>query len=306
MQYFNIQMASQLSGVASATIRAWEKRYQAVTPHRAENKHRLYSEKDIEKLSLLAKITDYGQNIGKIARLDLEELKNIYSTLMKKPYQQVDFITAKEKLNLDKFLTSLTLAISSFKMDIIAHELTKVRQSVAAREVALKVLAPLKKIIESKLAKGDIFEGHLLALNQMIFFHFSPFIADYDYSSTETPPLIMASPDKIPSLDLLAVALLCTHYRRNFLYLGTGLTAKTLAEIINHNEGDSLLLEAQDYELDELNLDQYLDQLNRSLRYSPRLYINGPLVLEQHTTRKNCLFLHHLAEVDQMLAAGKM
>ena len=50
MQYFNIQVASQLSGVASATIRAWEKRYNAVVPERGDNKHRLYSEKDIEIL----------------------------------------------------------------------------------------------------------------------------------------------------------------------------------------------------------------------------------------------------------------
>ena len=56
MQYFNIQVASQLSGVASATIRAWEKRYNAVVPERGDNQHRLYSEKDIEKLALLFKI----------------------------------------------------------------------------------------------------------------------------------------------------------------------------------------------------------------------------------------------------------
>jgi DNA-binding transcriptional MerR regulator len=79
MQYFNIQVASQLSGVASATIRAWEKRYNAVIPDRAENKHRLYSEKDIEKLALLFKLTELGQGIGKIAHLDLNELKDIYS-----------------------------------------------------------------------------------------------------------------------------------------------------------------------------------------------------------------------------------
>ena len=52
MQYFNIQIASQLSDVAAATIRAWEKRYTAVVPSRAENGHRLYSETDIEKLSM--------------------------------------------------------------------------------------------------------------------------------------------------------------------------------------------------------------------------------------------------------------
>jgi len=71
MQYFNIQVASQLSGVASATIRAWEKRYNAVVPERGDNKPRLYSEKDIEKLALLFLLTEVGQSIGTIAHLDI-------------------------------------------------------------------------------------------------------------------------------------------------------------------------------------------------------------------------------------------
>jgi DNA-binding transcriptional MerR regulator len=85
MQYFNIQVASQLSGVASATIRAWEKRYNAVVPERADNKHRLYSEKDIEKLAVLFRLTEVGQSIGKIAHLDLEKLKIIYTSLLHRP-----------------------------------------------------------------------------------------------------------------------------------------------------------------------------------------------------------------------------
>ena len=85
MQYFNIQLASQLSGVASATIRAWEKRYNAVVPDRAENKHRLYSENDIEKLAVLFSLTELGQSIGKIAHLELEELKVIYTRLTHRP-----------------------------------------------------------------------------------------------------------------------------------------------------------------------------------------------------------------------------
>jgi len=52
MSQYNIHIASQLSGVAAATIRAWEKRYKALVPDRADNGHRLYSDIDIEKLTI--------------------------------------------------------------------------------------------------------------------------------------------------------------------------------------------------------------------------------------------------------------
>ena len=77
MSLFNIHIASQLSGVAAATIRAWEKRYNVLTPQRADNGHRLYSEPDIEKLSILQQLTRQGLSIGKIAGLTNDELKTL-------------------------------------------------------------------------------------------------------------------------------------------------------------------------------------------------------------------------------------
>src|SRR5436190_22781324 len=106
MQYFNIQVASQLSGVASATIRAWEKRYNAVVPERAENKHRLYSETDIEKLAILFKLTEFGQSIGKIAHLALNDLKVVYSKLLHRPYDERQLITPHHaKIDHEKILS---------------------------------------------------------------------------------------------------------------------------------------------------------------------------------------------------------
>jgi DNA-binding transcriptional MerR regulator len=115
MQYFNIQLASQLSGVASATIRAWEKRYNAVIPARGDNKHRLYSETDIEKLALLSKLTELGQTIGKIAPLELIELKEIYARLMKKPYEEKLIVSpSHDNIDTEKMLAGFFLALSAF------------------------------------------------------------------------------------------------------------------------------------------------------------------------------------------------
>ena len=154
MQYFNIQVASQLSGVASATIRAWEKRYNAVVPERAENKHRLYSEKDIEKLALLYKLTELGQSIGKIAHLELNELKGIYTTLLHRPYDERHVVTPHhDKVDYDKILANLHLALEAYKVDIISHEFEKAKNLVTPRDLCLNILLPLFQQIGQKVGR---------------------------------------------------------------------------------------------------------------------------------------------------------
>ena len=48
-----IQVVNRRTGPSSDVIRVWEKRYQAVVSHRNETNRRLYSDKDIDKLTFL-------------------------------------------------------------------------------------------------------------------------------------------------------------------------------------------------------------------------------------------------------------
>lgn len=300
MQYFNIQMASQLSGVATATIRAWEKRYQVVTPARAENMHRLYSETDIEKLSLLAKLTDFGQNIGKIARLDREELIKVYSTLFKRPYQQEDLITfPKEKIHYEKTLSNLSLAISTFKLDVISHELKKIKEALGPRDIALNILSPLIKLMEHQFNIGKITSAHQFTLNEMISCHFSSLLSEKE-SPPESPKLILATPTHATNeLNILAIALLCLHHKRDFLYLGHSVPQRVLTDITNEIKNEVVILTSNQYQLSDLvNLDQYLDELHRLLRHLPQFLIYGPDKVKRSIMRQNCLVISELQDMD--------
>ena len=75
-----IQVVSRRTGLSSDVIRAWERRYAAVEPQRANNGRRLYSDIDIEKLSLLRRATSAGRRIGDIASETLEQLYALVET----------------------------------------------------------------------------------------------------------------------------------------------------------------------------------------------------------------------------------
>lgn len=302
MQYFNIQMASQLSGLRSATIRAWEKRYQVVTPERAENKHRLYSELDIEKLTLLAELTELGQNIGKIAKLDLEELKRVYETVMKKPYEQRDFSGAsRDKLNFDKTLTNLSLAISNFKLDIIFHELIKIKNILTIEEIALSTLPFIFEMIDKKLNKGDITRGEVKILEHLIQQHFASLLLQTDQKSLENAFIIASSCPTLSQRSLLIAELLFTAQKRPHLTVEY-LSPKELALTMTNLKITSLFLYANEYQLTiDQNLDQYLDELARFLTFSPQIIISGPATIQEKMTRKRCHFVTTPSELDLFL-----
>jgi len=60
---YPIRYVSQRTGLTPHVIGAWEKRYQAVVPHRSSKNRRLYCEDDDQRLQLLKKITNTGQSI---------------------------------------------------------------------------------------------------------------------------------------------------------------------------------------------------------------------------------------------------
>lgn len=72
---YKIGAVSRITGIGSETLRAWERRYSAVTPLRTESGDRNYSRDDVAKLLLLKSLVDAGLSIGTIAGLSTEQLK---------------------------------------------------------------------------------------------------------------------------------------------------------------------------------------------------------------------------------------
>lgn len=56
-------------------LRAWERRYGAVKPSRTAGGQRLYSESDVERLTLLRRAATAGHSIAEVATLDLAALE---------------------------------------------------------------------------------------------------------------------------------------------------------------------------------------------------------------------------------------
>ena len=68
---------ARIAGMPVATLRIWEQRYQAVRPVTAASGHRLYSSSDVERATLLRRLTAQGHAIGLLATLETEQMREM-------------------------------------------------------------------------------------------------------------------------------------------------------------------------------------------------------------------------------------
>jgi DNA-binding transcriptional MerR regulator len=74
---FRSGAVARIAGMPVATLRIWEQRYQAVRPVTAASGHRLYSSSDVERASLLRRLTAQGHAIGLLATLETEQMREM-------------------------------------------------------------------------------------------------------------------------------------------------------------------------------------------------------------------------------------
>ena len=83
-----MQAAARQAGLSAHVIRAWERRYGAIDPSRSGTGRRLFSEEDVERLTLLRRATLAGHSIGAVARLPTRELRTLLNSASRTPVSE--------------------------------------------------------------------------------------------------------------------------------------------------------------------------------------------------------------------------
>jgi DNA-binding transcriptional MerR regulator len=73
---YPIRAVAKMTGISLDTLRAWERRYEAVRPERGE-RGRVYRDRDVRRLMLLKELVGSGHAIGQIASLPDARLEQL-------------------------------------------------------------------------------------------------------------------------------------------------------------------------------------------------------------------------------------
>ena len=66
---YRIRVVSEMTGIPSATLRAWERRYGIPSPQRTASSYRLYSDFDVETVRQMRDLCDQGVSPSEAARM---------------------------------------------------------------------------------------------------------------------------------------------------------------------------------------------------------------------------------------------
>ncbi len=286
---FSIQFVSKITKLNSHTIRAWEKRYKAILPHRDENGRRVYNQDNIDKLIKLHALVSLGNTISDVAKLDDESLNTMYKNYSHQLESSIPTLSGQSeivatkissKIDYNLLLQNLTLALGHFKLDIISHELDKVKKSISTRDFALNVLQPLLGEVGSQVDSGILSIGQEHALSAILKFHIGQMI----YKVIDLPPkskntIIIATPEgELHEFGIMIAALLCIHYGIKFYYLGPNLPSSALADTLKQIKPEIVILGVSRnyvHQNSQNSIENYLDQLTSLITNKTKIWVGG-------------------------------
>jgi MerR family transcriptional regulator, light-induced transcriptional regulator len=221
--HYPIRAAARLTGISVDTLRAWERRYGAVTPSR-NDRGRLYSQADVARLQTLAELVRRGHAIGTIARLGNDELGRLVEG------SGTERSGAPDGTASDLDLDTLTAALDRYDHDAIESAVSRYAVILPPRDLVFAVVLPLLREVGTRWAGGRLrpAQEHLLTssvrsvLGGLLRTSARP---------QASPKIVFATPTgERHEIGLLAAALLASTAGCGVVYLGADLPAAEIRD----------------------------------------------------------------------------
>jgi len=221
---YPIRAVSKLTGVSVDTLRAWERRYGVVAPERDE-RGRLYSETDLDRLRALRQAVEQGHAIGRVAGLSTAELR----TLLSRGPTPIPY-DGPAPPGVPADLSTLERAVQRFDAPTLRRELTRLAAVLPAGTLAREVALPLLRLVGDAWHDGtlSVAQEHLVTaeLRSLI-----GALARLHAVPDSAPRLVLATPPgELHEMGTLVAALVASGAGFSSFYLGPDLPG---AEVIN-------------------------------------------------------------------------
>lgn len=268
----SMKVAARRSGLTPGLIRMWERRYQAVVPGRTATGRRLYSEEDINRLTLLRRATQAGESISQLATLsdtDLEALLNDIG--FEEPAVRTGG-TAQSPLD---FVEAGMNAVRQLDETALESILLRGMSSLGQPVFLQEVVAPLLNQTGQQWAEGTlkIVHEHLLSAVVRSVLGGSLIAQQAD---DNRPAIVVTTPvGQHHEFGILMAALMAANAGWRAVYLGANVPAEDIAAAVTASVAPAVALSLV-YPTDDPRLGMELGKLSRLLRKDTRLIVGGP------------------------------
>lgn len=231
-----IRAVAQRTGLSSHVIRVWERRYGAVAPKRTASNRRLYTDRDIERLLLLRKVTDAGYSIGQVAGLSDTELLELLGRSDRPAVQHAPRDRSSSTSNDPEPHLAACIAAAE-NLDAGALEIALTNASVAlSRPLLLEgVLIPLMARIGDGWQKGTIRTVHEHLASSVVRSVLGSFLRSNGLPGS-APEIIVTTPaGQLHEFGALIASATALSTGWKVTYLGPNLPAEEIAAAARQN-----------------------------------------------------------------------
>ena len=272
---YGIKRAAIQTGLTQFVIRAWEKRYDVVTPLRTETNRRLYSDADISRLTLLRLATEAGHSIGRIANLPTQELQKLIET--DNALAQTSAAAkevASQETSPRSYITACIAAIKQFQGQTLESTLFKASVAFSQPVFLEKLVAPLMWEIGEQWRAGTlrIAHEHLAAAAVRTILGNMCQTSDMTVSM---PNVVIATPrGQLHEIGALIAGATAASQGWHVTYLGPNLPAEEIIECTMQNGAKAIGLSII-YPIDDPLMANELRKLRRGIQEHVALFVGG-------------------------------
>lgn len=305
MKYFNMKAVIQITGINPNTLRAWERRYSVFKPERGKDGRRRYSEKDIEKMSLLWNLIAQGHLIGDLSRLSLSQLKNLQSIAPKASFMSLrssQFATENEPNLISEnqiAMTKMLQSINDFNLQTLNEVLKRAFLYLGTRAVLIDLILPLLKEVGSRVSDqrltiaqehlfSEMLRDHLGQIYQSLNpYHISEKSEDLGSKSSkkkqkknieiEKRILFTTREGDLHEFGVFIAAIIARMNGLTTFYLGPNLPADELVTATDAFDGTDIVLGLSQITRikESVTVKKYLEDLDGRLDKKINLYLGG-------------------------------
>lgn len=301
---FSIQFVSRVTGINPHTIRAWEKRYQVVVPNRDDKGRRLYNQCHIDRLVMLQDLVDIGNKISDLAKMSDDQLKNLCEQYTSNGRLLPNQRENVESIDVNETLQNLLLALQHYKLDILSHELEKAKGVLDLREFALSILLPLLSEVGHQVQRKLLTIAQEYALTSILKFYIGQILYQkYVFRNKNSFNVLLVTPEgETHEFGILIAALLCSHYKINFYFLGANLPLESTLEAYDQIQ-PSVIISSISRPTEEFGsnyISDYINSISDHIGDDAQLWVGG-LHHSSGAKKDNVKYFSSIRSLDQIL-----
>ncbi|HEY5141408.1 MAG TPA: MerR family transcriptional regulator [Methylococcales bacterium] len=240
-----ISTVSKRSGVKSDLVRAWERRYQAVTPTRTAGGHRVYTDQDIARLKLLNQATSNGHSISQIAQFSLDDLKNLLKNEPGTITQALTSVTpsTRDRVHLaEDYIEKCYATVLAFDAKTLESHFENAIVELGSEAFIEHLLTPLLTRIGDRWKTGELRPVHE-HMTSAVIRSLTYILRTNNPCSADAPRMIVSTPiGQLHELGALLAAIMAELKGWQVTYLGANLPAEEIAAGVKYTNARALTI----------------------------------------------------------------